>query len=130
MAFTGRDSDWSKSGQLQVSSMQTLVSMETAKHSGQPLNQAAINYCLLLSCVLNQVRDSYNKCHPSAQEERDHAITIKLTDFAAGLYFSTVLQHWDPPGHCWRISSILFHLSGSCIKVKRLEQFYTQLVLN
>lgn len=34
------------------------VSMETAECSGQPLTHVAINYCLLLSSVLNKGRDA------------------------------------------------------------------------
>lgn len=45
------------------------VSMETAKYSGWPLTRVAINYCLLLSSVLNKGRDADKKYHLSALKE-------------------------------------------------------------
>lgn len=71
--------EWTASGVLCAAS-QSLWRLQNA--SGWPLTHAAINYCLLLSSILNKgiIKDADKKCDPSAWKEREHATAINYLE--------------------------------------------------
>lgn len=86
------------------------VSMETAKCSGRPLTHAVINYCLLLSSVLNKGR------HADKNITRlYYKMNLQLM-----LGLSNTVPQWDADGP-WldvlsRIMCIVLYWSCWCIK--------------
>lgn len=102
--------EWTASGVL-CAAPRSLWRLQ--KCSGRPLTHAAINYCLLLSSVLNKGRDADKKCHPCACNYNQLRCITKLIYC---WWWLCVQEYSTDCVHCWKILKILLS-DNWCLEV-------------